>query len=95
VTNVADPEFPSERLQRIDTDQAQIDQLQDEFTNSDLVVRQSLAQSWASMSDGMLREHVHELEQAGHFEPAEAEAAESALQDPAGEPGHEDTASTG
>jgi hypothetical protein len=96
VTSVAEPDFPRERMERVGATPEQAEQLQSEFNSSDLVVRQSLSQQWASMSDGMLGAHLTELVESGHFAEAQEEAAdESALQDPAGEPGHEDSAPSG
>jgi hypothetical protein len=91
------PEFPRDRFLRAGADEAQVEQLADEFASSDLVAQASLAESWATMSEGMLREHLRQLDEAGHFttEPeAEAEGDESTLQrSTAGEPSDEGTAS--
>jgi hypothetical protein len=61
------PEFPAKRFREAGATRAEVAQLEAEFERSDATAQSGLASSFASQSQGVLREHVADLRAAGHF----------------------------
>ncbi len=59
------PDFPTERFRGADATDSELEQLQAQWERSDLSAQQSLSDSWASMSEGGLRDHLALLREAG------------------------------
>jgi hypothetical protein len=78
--------FPSGRFAEAGASDAELSQLEREFSHSDIGVQSSLANHLASISAGDLREYLADLREIGHFQTSEpvdgAEESMAASDDP-------------